>query len=322
MVFASQLFATEEEERRFRLKVEMMLREGKPDQALAAVDARLAEIAERPFAALALSLAPEDVAITGWDKLAATIDSLDMHGQPISAIGIDFCNPDQFDNKPDDGMNLHPVLETAYYCDEVFAFSASDRAAINAAYGRAGPRWRGGFDHNDHEIGVTGLDAIYGRYHAVLPHLEAGELTELPDYDAPRLSAMRTAVLLHMAVARAVEEKGLPRAMVVLVGSNDDYPWFDAPVTTRAEYEEATDAQAESGDTDEALFTSLATLAPVRPNAGYRFTPETDHVSGRSLRHKLVREAEEASADVADAVVAVEANERTSLFGRLFRRSA
>lgn len=321
MVFASQLFATEEEERRFRLKVEMMLREGKPDAALAAVDARLGEIAERPFARLALAVEPESIVITGWEKLSTTIDSLDVHGQPISAFGIDFCNPAQFGNKPDEAMNLRPVLETAFYCDDVFPFTTSDRQALVAGYGRAGPRWQGGFDHNDNEIGVTGLDAIYGRYHAVLPHMEAGELTELTDYDAPRLTAMRTAVLLHIAVARAIEEQGLPRAMAVMVGSNDDYPWFDAPVITRDEYDEATDAQAESGDTDETLFTSLATLAPVRQNSTYRFTPETEHVSGRSLRHKLVREAQEASAGV-DTVVAGEANERTGLFGRLFRRSA
>ncbi|WP_066553167.1 hypothetical protein [Croceicoccus bisphenolivorans] len=327
MVFASQLFSSEEQERAFRGRVEGMLRDGEPDLALAEIDARLNDISASPFARLAMTVDPDSVKVTGWGSIGRNIESLDLHGQPISAVSIDFADPAAAGRVSDSDMKMRPVLETSYYCDDVYAFSTSDRATINSGYGRAGSRWQGGYEHLDREVNVTGLDALYGAYHSVLPHMERGELTELADYDAPRLCAMRAAVLLHRAIARAIAEEGLIRPMAILCGSNDDYPYFDAPVTSRAEYDEATDAQAESGDTDEALFTSLATLAPAAPVAqvrqvsSYQFTPETDHVSGRSLRHRFVRELQENANDETGEPVEEEAK-ATSLFGRLFRRSA
>ncbi|RVQ65293.1 hypothetical protein EKN06_13725 [Croceicoccus ponticola] len=319
MVFASQLFTDEDQERGFRAQVEGLLREGKPDQALAAVDTKLNEIAELPLAKLALAIDPDHVRITGWSAIAVTINSLDAHGQPISAVSIDFAGAADGDNSSGDAAA--PALETSFYCDEVFPFSTSDRAAIVAGYGRAGARWQGGYEHLQDDIGVTGLHALYSAYLAVKTPMERGELTDLGDYDAPRLAAMRAAVLLHGAIAHTIEESGLPRPIAVLCGSNEAYPFFDAPVTSRAEYDDATDARAEAGDTDETLFTSLATLAPVRQNAGYHFTPETEHVSGRSLRHRFVRELQDGANDEEDAPAPQEVKS-TSLLGRLFRRSA
>ncbi|HEX2795306.1 MAG TPA: hypothetical protein VHN58_12850 [Croceicoccus sp.] len=307
MVFASRFFATEDQERAFRDEVEGLLREARAADALAAIDARLAEIADRPVAAAALAVDADHVRLTGWQQLPRTIAALDAHGQPISAVSIDFARPS------DETDEL--VIETSYYCDDVFPFSTSDRGKIGTSYGRGVVRWRDKHDHRDREIGVSGLDALYDACRAVQP----GD-AEPDDHDAIRLGRMRCAVLLYMAVARAVAEVGLPHALVVLCGSDENYPFFDAPVTTRDEYEEATDAQAEAGDTDEALFTSLATLAPVRPNATYRFEPETEHLSGRSLRHKLVRELQENANDAGEELQAGQA--RPSLLGRLFRRSA
>lgn len=323
MVFASQIFQTEEQERAFRDKVEGLLRDGEAAPALAEIDARLDELSANPLARVALAVDPATVAITGWHAIARNIASLDVHGQPISAVSIDLANPAAAARVGDDAMQAPPILETAYYCDEVFPFSTSDRGILNAAFGRAGPRWRGQHEHLDREVGVNGLEALCGVYHAAFPHMERGELPDLADYDVPRLCAMRAAVILHMAIARAVSEEGLPHAIAVLCGSNEDYPFFEAPVTTRAEYEEATDAQAEAGDTDEALFTSLATLAPVRQVSTYQFTHETDHVSGRSLRHRLVRELQEGANDAGGADAgADEPAKAPGLWGRLFRRSA
>lgn len=316
MVFASQIFQTEEQERAFREKVEGLLRNGEAGSALAEIDARLGELSANPLARVALAVDPAAVAITGWHAIARNIASLDVHGQPISAVSIDLADPASAARVGDDAMQAPPILETAYYCDEVFPFSTSDRGKLASSYGRGVVRWRDKHDHRDREIGVVGLDSLYAAYRSMKPYIDRGELTELADYDAPRLSAMRAAVLLHMAVARAVAEEGLPHPLLILCGSDEDYPYFDAPVTTRDEYDEATDAQAEAGDTDEALFTSLATLAPVRPSSSYRFEAETEHLSGRSLRHKLKENANDAgeTAPVEEA--------KPSLFGRLFRRSA
>ncbi|AKM10389.1 hypothetical protein [Croceicoccus naphthovorans] len=319
MVFASQLFADKEAERAFRHQVEGLLREGKAVDALSEIDAKLGEIGERPFAKLGLSIQPESVVVTGWEAIGGTIDSLDIHGQPISAIGVDLANPDAYGTEPGGDMRLTPVLETSFYCDDVFPFGVSDRDGLCTGYGRNGATWRGSHEHRDNCLKVSGLDELYGAYHAVRPHMDRGELTELADYDAPRLTAMRCAVLVHMAIARAVEDQNLPRPMAVICGSNEDYPYFDAPVTTRADCEEANDAQAEAGDTDEALFTSLATLAPVRPNATYQFQVETEHVSGRSLRHRFVREFAE-DAESMDGVIAAEEQAKPSLLDRLLRR--
>lgn len=308
MGFASQLFATEDQERAFRDEVEGLLRKACSDDALALVDARLSELADHPMAAAALAVDPGHVRLTGWDKLPRTIAALDVHGQPISAISVDFARPsDETDE---------PVIETSYYCDDVFPFSTSDRGKIASSYGRGVVRWRDKHDHRDREIGVTGLAPLYPAFSAMQALGDAEPQTQ----DAARLARVRCAVLLHIAAHRAVHEEGLPHALVVLCGSDEDYPYFDAPVTTRDEYEEATDAQAEAGDTDEALFTPLTTLAPVRPNATYRFEPETEHVSGRSLRHRLVRELQENANDAGEESEAEPA--RPGLLGRLFRRSA
>lgn len=320
MVFASKLFPDEDKERAFREKLQGLMREGKADLALAAVEATFAELGDHALSRQALSVKPDDVRITGWDKIAKTADSLDAHGPAITAVSIDFSLP-SLEEDPDADKCLAPVLKTLYYCDEAYSFSASDRATLNTGYNRAGARWYGQDEHMDHETRVTGLEPVYGVYHAMFPHMTRGELTDLADYDIPRLAAMRAAILLHLAIARTVEEEGLPRAMTVLCGSEEDYPYFDAPIITRDEYEEATDAQAEAGDTDEALFTSLATLAPVKPVSTYQFQAETEHVSGRSLRHKLVRELQE-NANDEGARVEAEEPRSTSLFGRLFRRSA
>src|SRR3546814_13801034 len=43
------------------------------------------------------------------------------------------------------------------------------------------------------------------------------------------------AVLVHLAVRDTALERGLPRRLAVLVGSNESYPFFDAPVIPATE---------------------------------------------------------------------------------------
>lgn len=310
MVFASQLFASEDHERAFRDKIERLLRDGEADAALAEIDLCLREISATPFAALALGVDRAEVMLTGWEGLASRIAALDAHGQPITAIAIDFAGLDGED------AAAPATLECSYYCDEVFPFSKSDRTKLDAACGRSGPRWRGSHEHADRDLGLSGLGQLHVAYRAVLPHIERGELSELADYDAPRLCAMRAAVLLHIAVARAIAEHGLPRPLTVLCGGDEHFPYVIATVTTGAEYEEATDATAEAGDTDEALFTSLASLAPVRLTSDYRAAAETEHVSGRSLRRRIAA----SHANDVDDSAPVE-TKAPGLFSRLFRRA-
>jgi hypothetical protein len=44
------------------------------------------------------------------------------------------------------------------------------------------------------------------------------------------LAACTSAILLHLAVKRTIETQGVPKPLAVLVGSNEDFPFFDAPV--------------------------------------------------------------------------------------------
>lgn len=320
MVYASKLFPCEAEERAFRAEIEQMLRKGCASEALAAVDAKLREIVEHPLAELALAAEPSRVSVRGWEVLSETIESLDLHGDPITAVAIHTSEPSGPDEGASASPRLEPVLETNFYCDEVFPFSGSDRDATNAAFDRA--PWKDRFEHRDHSLRIAGVGAPNGANPEAGPLIDSGDMPEPVDRDARQLTAIRTTVLLFMAVARAVEKQGLPRPMTVMIGSDDEFCRLSAPVVTRDEYEAATDDSGEAGDIDESLFKSLASVAPPRQNADYRFTPETEHISGRSLRHRLVGELSEIAEEVAEAVVAEEATVRTGLLGRLFRRSA
>lgn len=345
MGFASQLFVSDQQEKDFRREIEAMLRADSAEAALGAIDAKLTEIEDCAVATLALSVSPDGVAITGWERLAPTMEALDRHGQPISAIALAFCEPDAEAMQVDAEMKLAPVVQATFYCDEAFPFGGSDRDALNEAWKKDPPRWRGLFEHVEKTLGVSGLDALYGAWHAMRPHVMNGSDSEPADLDAARLAAMRMGVLLHMAIARAVREHGLPRPMAILSGGDSAYPDWEAAVATRAEVEETADADGEDDGVDEGRFTSLTTLAPVRPNANYRFTVETEHLSGRSLRHRLIRDAQAGVAsDVApvtsaedESVIepdetpesedvlelgAMEETRKSSLIGRLLRRSA
>jgi len=324
MPFASQIFASEVDERDFRTEIENALLAGRPGDALSAVDGKLRELGQNPVAALALAINPDSVTLKHWGSLAGSIHALNSDGETITAIGFAFCPPDAAGTKPDGDMRLAPVLNTSFYCDEAYPFGRSERTALAEACRKPIPHWLGMHEQLEQSVQITGLDRLYGTWHALRPHLEAGELSDVADYDAARLAAIRLCVLLHIAVARAVESEGLPSALAVLAGSGDGYPDLVAPVVTRAECEDMAEAmlEAEVGEVDESLFTSLVTLAPAKNVSPYQFTPETEHVSGRSLRHQLIGNANE-NPELEEAAIAhAAAEEKPSLLNRLFGRSA
>ncbi|NJO14005.1 MAG: hypothetical protein HC870_02155 [Rhizobiales bacterium] len=231
-------FADEAEQRTFCDELLQMLRRGEPEAALEHARSRLRSVegisplvAER-----ALMTRVEDITLTGWDKLAPRIQSAEEYGnEPVTALGIDFSWPGHFASAIRDGKavldydtqgGFAPVLETNYYGDmRKVKFSTATRDEILGGYSSFGSEWQGGFIDIDNLIGVKGMAPLYGAIQACGPRN-----ADTAEGDACVLAASISAILLHLAVKRTIETRGLPKPMAVLVGSNEDFPFFDAPV--------------------------------------------------------------------------------------------
>lgn len=285
-------FADDTERRAFAKRLEAMLREGEPEAALALVHQGLAVMADNrlPIVDIALATDPGALVLTGWDDVAQAISSEEARGKTITALGIDFSWPGHVGLQPDANGQMAPHIETNLYADlNDMAFSKASRADILEGYSRSGSRWQGCFVEIDDLIGVEGLSALYG------PVAEAGDRdSDDAAGDAYVLAACTSAILLHIAVKRAIAAGALPRPMAVLVGSNEDFPFFDAPVVS----------------VDEA-----SALMPDRPATSPAPAPVTpqDGVSGRALRSRLKTEGDETDPPS-------EPPAAKGFFGRLFGR--
>lgn len=241
MTYAA-LLADQNAERRFYTDVEAKLRRNDVEGALATVGGALAALADRghPLAARCLARDAGDVTIGGWDDLAAEIEGSD---RPITALGVDLSWPGHIGATPDADGALEPLIETNLYSDAGarFAFSTADRAALLAGYADGGATWQGGMDDVLESLTLDGIADLYGPIYT-LERATNGPDADPRDRDMAVVGACFVAVLLHHAVHRAVMQGGLPHAMAVIVGSNEAYPYFDAPVITADEYRETVDA--------------------------------------------------------------------------------
>lgn len=284
----------------FRRELEAQLRDGGADAALARVRSVLATLAQTgsALALQCLEVGPEHVAVAGWAKLADRVAALDRPGKPITAIGIDLSDPGAHgDQRPDPAGHLEPYIETNFFSDAAYSFSCSDRDTLLAGYSGSGSKWQGCFVDIDDTISITGLADVYGPIYA-LEQVRARVRSGGADFEMAVVGSSFVAILVHLAVRDAVRRQGLPRPMAVLVGSNESYPYFDAPVITTGEYR--------------------ATVVPVSPSA---VEPEfadasavTPGPSGTSLRRSL---AASAGSDDASTVGPLP---RPGLLARLFGR--
>ncbi|WP_395327020.1 hypothetical protein WBP06_09775 [Novosphingobium sp. BL-8H] len=220
-------------ESQFRLAIEAMLREGGADEAARLLKSELAWLAgdEHPLPGAFRTIAAEHLEVTGWESLIARIGELDSPGDPITAIGIDVCGMQA-------GLGATPVLafETTYYTDQAWGFSHADRDGICSGYHGTTNAWQGAFEDIDDALRVAGLDDLNAVIAALEHHCRTGEAT-IEERRAFVVGACYLAVLIHQAVRDKAITEGLPRPMAVLVGSNEAYPWFEAPaVTARDEH--------------------------------------------------------------------------------------
>ena len=321
-IFASEIFESADELDQFLGNVESLMRRGQPDVAATLIEAQLMELNDgrHDIAKLAQATPVSAVRLIGWEVLDQTLRKIDRPDQPVTAMSIDISGPMSLPAPdPDKSSFREPDLETLYFTDTAFGFSRAGREEINHGYGRKAGVWRSAFEEAGAEVQVRGLGGIYGEVLAYERRHQGGLLTGPADCDALALGHAFVAVRLHQAIRAVIEGRGLPRAITVLVGSNESYPFFDAPVYTRAEYYDLIE-DGEDGEVEESKFASLS-LAP-RPadyDPGSIFQDDSQ-VSGTSLRRRI-REAapvEEPANDTAPASASLV----TSLFGRLRRRPA
>lgn len=307
-MFASTLFADDGDRRDFERRVESLLREGHADDAARIVEAALGELArtEHWIAPMCLGCTVEDIELVGWDRLAERIARIGEANGPITALGIDLRWPGRID--PDAEPLLEPALETNYYSDASFGFSSSSRDALLAGYRPSGCEWAGGFEDIDSVIELRGLGQIYGAVAPLLERLRGQPGDDPTESDAMRLGALFVAVRVHQAVLRAVATRGLPQPLTVLVGSNESYPYLDAPVVSFAESAEFVAAlPADSALQAEPEAEPTTCLMP----------SETAHPSGSTLRKRF------AASEPANDEVAAPNERRLDVGGklaRLFRR--
>lgn len=216
-------------ERAFRDGVEALLRQGEAEKALARLMPLLAPYCSDfgPFPARCLALTRRDVVVNGWDEAIARIAELERGGAArITAIGVDISWPGHRDSRPDAEGALDPDIETNFYTDSAWPFSTSDRAGLLAGYSGDASAWQGDFEDIDSAITVAGLGGLYG----AIWRLKAKDARWIDEDRAAALAAMVVQTLLHLAVRDSAPLDALPRPMAILVGSNEDYPYFDAPV--------------------------------------------------------------------------------------------
>lgn len=212
----------------FRQAIESLLREGRTDEAARRLKDELVFLCGDglPLPARFRFISVADLQVTGWKSIVERIGELDSPGDPITAIGIDICGM-----QADFGGQPRLAFETTYYTDQSWGFSHADRSGLVAGYDGKTNAWQGSFEDLDDAFGLDGLDDLYAVVNALEQLGWSGQAT-IEERRAFVVAACYLAVLVHQAVRNAVFDDGLPRPMAVLVGSNESYPWFEAPAAT------------------------------------------------------------------------------------------
>ena len=224
-------------EEEFRRAIETLLREGNAAHAAKWLKSRLDSVCGDglPLPARFLTVTPADLTVSGWRDIANRIERLDSLGSAVTAISIDLSDPGHLGLAPDPSRRMTPRVETHFYTDDAWAFSHCDRAGLLMGYENGASRWAGRFADVDDTIAIGGIDDLYGAVLLLQQVCRPGGTASDIQHRAYMLGASYVAVLVHLAVRDAALEHGVPRRLAVLVGSNESYPFFDAPVIAATE---------------------------------------------------------------------------------------
>jgi hypothetical protein len=267
------------EEHAFRRSIEIMLRNGRADEAVDQLRRLLPHYAGegKTLPARLLELSAEQIKLGGWDRLAQRIEEYSRPSIPITAVGIGIGDPEDLGLEPDALGNLKPPLATSYYSDATFPFSETDRADLLEGYSAFGCEWQGDHDRIDDTLSIEGIDDLYGAITRLENEVAASERPDPELVCAGAIGACYLGVMVWQAARRAVMEFGLPRPMAILLVNSDAYPFFDAPVMTCDEYlddgalqvvEQSAPARFDEFDAEEAEAASLLDIAGLGAHRG------------------------------------------------------
>ena len=233
--FTSALFADEAQIDQIRHALETLLRDGFAEDAADRLEEALLALGEmgHPIVPLCEAVAVNGIELHGWDQLAAGFTRLYRSEFPITAVGIDLSNHAEVPAGEPAG---EPYVETNFYSDKAFPFSTASRADLVAAYNGGKSDWVGAFEDIDSTISTVGFAALNTALMDLQNRIHSGEAVDGADHDAWFIASAYQAVILHLAVRDKILRSGLPRPVAVLVGSNESFPFFDAPVVSTDEY--------------------------------------------------------------------------------------
>lgn len=319
-MFVSNLFRDETELRQFMDSLLEFLRDGRAHDAAAHVDFALGVLEEfnHPIAAMCRANPFEKISLKGWDQIADRLTQLDKPHQPITAISIDIsCHGENASDAEDAPA---PFLETNFFSDAAFPFSTSGREALCNGYDGSSALWVGNFEDIDCTIEASGIGALSFAIDALERDNRGGD--DPIGTDAMYIGLAYRAVAIHQAVRLMVEKHGLSRPLTILVGSNESYPFFDAPAITSQEYRElfpesgvVEEALSDTGDDYQAVEMPEEPDPVAEPEPAKVFEAPASanaygHVSGSEIRRRF-----------ADPAVQDEAaGAAGGLFSRLFKR--
>ena len=228
--FSSALFADEGEIAQIRRTLERLMRNGFAEDAADRLEDAIGALQDlgHPIVPLCHELARHGIGIEGWERIAEGLTRLYKSDQPITALSIDL-------SAHGDGAMGEPCIETVFYTDEAFLFSEASREDINAGYDGENSVWAEAFAGSGDYISTVGLAEMHVALTQLHQLMETDE-ADGADRDAWFIGSSYMAVLLHLAIRDVLMVRGLPRALAILVGSNDYFPCFDAPVVSIGEY--------------------------------------------------------------------------------------
>ncbi|RVQ65294.1 hypothetical protein EKN06_13730 [Croceicoccus ponticola] len=291
-MFASNIFGNEDELFAFLGDVEALLRRGQPDVAASILESQLGDLAEEgdELAKLCLKVPVSAIRLVGWEQLAEKLKKFDRPDKRITALSVDISAPFEMPLLEQKHGNFYePDLDTVFYSDSAFPFSGAHREDLLDCYTPKGGPWSGGFEHVDATIAVRGMGGIYGEVLLAQRRCRPDDHNDPMEQDSAVLASAFVAVRLHQAIKSTAEGRGMPRPMMLMVGNNESFPYFDAAVLTRPEYEDLLDVEGEEDDCGAAdeMFAPLQ-IAPIPDDYDpFASMPGEDQVSGAALRKKL-----------------------------------
>ena len=222
----------------FRQSIEDMLRRGLADDAAKHLRTLLQPFTGEgaPFPARFMAVSHEDIEISGWEALDDGLKKFDRVEQPVTGICLSFGDPDGRAPVPDGAGLMSLSVETAYFSDEAFPFSESDRNDLLDGYSSFGCQWAGDCEGVDHAIAFRGVDDLYGALAGLEQRLFSSDSPDPDEIRAGTIASCYLSVLFHKALRDSFAKRRMGRPLCVLTANNGVYPSFDAPVLSCDEY--------------------------------------------------------------------------------------